>query len=66
VTTHKYFMKGIPMPLWKEFRLACIYFDTTAKEHLLSCMQSLVLRYHRRLQEAKTGPAYEHHKKVKK
>lgn len=55
---HKYFMEGIPKALWKDFRQACLYFDTTAKDHLISCMQDLVIRYHRQLEDRKAGPVY--------
>jgi len=55
---HPYLMKGIPKALWKEFQLACIFYDTTAKDHFISCMQSMVIRYHRQMQEMQTGPVY--------
>lgn len=62
---HKYFISGIPLALWKEFRQACLSFDTTAKDHLISCMQTLVIRYHRKMHEMQHGPIYEHTKEKK-
>jgi len=43
---HRFFIKGIPKALWKEYRHACIFFDTTAKDHLIGCMQDFVISYH--------------------
>lgn len=63
---HRYFMKGIPLALWKEFRQACIYFDTTAKDHLISCMQTLVIHFHKQIHDSKAGPVYTHRKEKKK
>ena len=63
---HKYFIEGIPKALWKEFKLACLFFDTTAKDHLISCMQSLVIRYHRAIHDSQAGPIYTHTKEKKK
>lgn len=56
---HRYFIEGIPKALWKEFRLACLFFDTSAKDHLIAAMQSLVIRYHRELEDKKAGPVYQ-------
>ena len=55
---HPYLIKGIPRALWHEFKLACLYFDTSCKDYLLSCMQSMVIRYHRQMQENQAGPVY--------
>lgn len=63
---HPYLIKGIPAALWKEFRMACIHFNTTAKDHLLTCMSDLVVRYHRSTQEIKTGRTYKLDKRKKK
>lgn len=63
---HPYQIKGIPKALWKEFKLACIYFDTTAKDHLITCMSDLVVRYHRRVQDTQAGPVYNLEKEKKK
>ena len=63
---HRYFIKGIPLALWKEFQIACLYFDTTAKDYFLSCMQSMVVRYHRRVQDSQAGPVYNLNRKDKK
>lgn len=63
---HRYFIKGIPLALWKDYRHACLYFDTTAKDHLIGCMQTLVIRYHRAIEERKPSPIYEHNKEKKK
>jgi len=63
---HPYLIRGIPAALWKEFRQACIYFDTTTKDHLISCMQSLVIRYHRARQNTQAGPVYKLNKEKKK
>lgn len=62
---HKYFIDGIPKALWKEFRQACIYFNTTAKDHLIGCMQDYVVRYHRRREDIKAGPVYNLNRKEK-
>ena len=43
---HKFFMEGIPDELWKEFRKACIHFNTTAKYYFIACMFSFVKGYH--------------------
>jgi len=63
---HPYLIKGIPKALWKEFQMACIWFDTTAKHHLITCMSDLVIRYHRSAQETKAGPVYKLNKEKKK
>ncbi|MBA7495175.1 hypothetical protein ES702_05754 [subsurface metagenome] len=63
---HRYFINGIPLALWKEYRHACIYFDTTAKDHLISCMSELVSHYHESIEESKAGPIYTHSKEKKK
>jgi len=63
---HKYFIEGIPLALWKEFKLACLYYDTTAKAHLLSCMQTLIVRYHKSLRDHKPGATYNLNGKDKK
>jgi len=63
---HPYLIKGIPRALWKEYRQACIFFDTTAKDQLISCMQSLVIRYHKSLHERRAGPIYTHKKEKKR
>lgn len=63
---HKYFIDGIPKALWKEFRLACLYFNTTAKDHLIGCMQAFVINYHRRRHEMDKTTIYQHKKGKKK
>jgi len=63
---HKYFIEGIPKALWKEFKQACLYFDTTAKDHLIASMQDLVIRYHSKMEDSKAGPIYQQERKEKK
>jgi len=63
---HKYFVNGIPKALWKEFRQACIFSNTTAKDHLIGCMQAFVVRYHRRRSEMDKVISYEKRKEKKK
>lgn len=63
---HKYFIEGIPKLLWREFRQACLYFDTTAKDHLIACMQALIIRYHRKMHDSKAGPIWQQKRKDKK
>ena len=62
---HKYFIEGIPKPLWKDFKLACIYFDTTAKDYFIYRMNQLVKLHHRTAQNAKAGPVYQFRKEKK-
>ena len=59
-------MQGLPLALWKEFRQACIYFDTTAKDHFISCMHALVLRYHRAKYGDDKAPKHKPEKEGKK
>ena len=56
---HKYFIEGIPKALWKDFRKACLHFDTTAKDHLMLAMQSLIIRYHKEMRDADPDPTYD-------
>ena len=63
---HKYFIEGIPKALWKEFQIACIYFDTTAKDHLITCMSHLVFGYHKARHNHQAGPVYKSRKEKKK
>jgi len=63
---HRYFIEGIPKALWKEFRLACLFFNTTAKDHLIGCMQDFVVQYHRRRSEIENVITYEKRKGKKK
>jgi len=63
---HPYLIKGIPKALWKEFQIACIYFETTAKDHLITCMSDLVLRYHKVKQNTDTAPMYDIERSQKK
>lgn len=63
---HRYFINGIPLTLWKEFRLACIYFNTTAKDHLIGCMQEFVVRYHRAAHNEQVGASYKLYRRKKK
>ena len=63
---HPYLIKGIPKALWKEFQIACIYFDTTAKDHLITCMSDLVIRYHKVSHDKLTPPMYDIERSPKK
>lgn len=63
---NKHFIKGIPLVLWHEYTKACLFFNITIKDHLISCMQSLIIRYLRELEERKTGPIYKHSEGKKK
>jgi len=63
---HRYFINGIPLALWKEYRQACMYFDTTTKDHLIGCMQDLVIRYHKEVYGEEVGLELEPKRERKK
>lgn len=62
---HRYFVEGIPLALWKEYKQACIFFDKTAKDHLISCMQDLVVSYHSTREAAGRLSKFEQRRKKK-
>jgi len=55
---HPYLIKGIPKALYKEFRIACLFYDITVKDHLISCMSEIFVRYHRARHDMDAGSVY--------